>query len=82
VENIIGFLTRFKDTTMAPTLYATKMRELKLLSSLETKPEDSEFVRNLKIGKTNCDEKCKIFITQDSYIAALKLQKLKVPYKC
>jgi hypothetical protein len=63
---------------MAPTLYATKMRGLELLSSLETKPEDSEFVRNLKIGKINCDEKCKIFITKDSYIAALQLQKIAI----
>jgi hypothetical protein len=63
VENITGFLTLFKDTTMAPTLYATKLRGLKLLSSLETKPENSEIVPNLKKGKTNCDEKWKIFIT-------------------
>jgi hypothetical protein len=64
MENIIGFLTRFKDTTMAHILYETKLRGLKLLISLETKPEDSEFVRNLKKkGKTNCDEKWKIFIT-------------------
>ena len=48
-ENIIGFLTRFKDTTMAPTFHATKLRGLKLLSSLETKPGNSEFVRNFKI---------------------------------
>jgi len=39
-ENTIGFLTRFKNTTIAPNLYARKLWGLKLLSSLETKPED------------------------------------------
>jgi len=48
VGNIIGSLTRFKDTTIARTLSATKLKGLKFLSSLETKPEDSEFVRNFK----------------------------------
>jgi hypothetical protein len=48
VEKIIGFLTRFKDTTMAPTFYKMKLSGLKLLSFFETKPDDSEFIRNFK----------------------------------
>jgi len=48
VENTIGFLARFNDTTIARALYATKMRGLKFVSSLKTKPEDSQFVRNFK----------------------------------
>lgn len=55
MENNIGFLARFKDTTMTPALYAKKLWERTLLPSLETKSEDSEFVRNLKKRKKNFD---------------------------
>jgi hypothetical protein len=36
---------------MASIFYATKLKGLKLLASLETKPEDSEFVRKFKKGE-------------------------------
>jgi len=48
MENTIGSLAPFNDTTIAPAFYATKMRGLKFVPSLKTKPEDSQFVRNFK----------------------------------
>jgi hypothetical protein len=54
LEEFIGFLTHFKEATdeleasNVPTLYLTILWKLKLLSLLETKADDAEFVRNLK----------------------------------
>jgi hypothetical protein len=54
LEDFIGFLTHFKDATdeleasNVPTLYLTILWKLTLLTLLKTKPDDAEFVRNLK----------------------------------
>jgi hypothetical protein len=55
MENNIGFLARFKDTTMTPALCAKKLWGLTLLASLEINQKILSLFETLKKRENNFD---------------------------